>query len=64
MDTAHHQPNLFFLLAQIYGEQKDVINASAQIQQFVKYTPKREDKDLAKQYLSELQSRQNQSTQQ
>lgn len=64
LDSAHHQPNLFFLLAQIYGEQGDVPNASSQIQQFVKYTPNRQDKDLAKQYLSELQSRQNQSTQQ
>jgi Tfp pilus assembly protein PilF len=64
IDTAHHQPNLFFLLAQIYGEQGDVLNASAQIQRYVKYTPNREDKDLAKQYLSQLQSHQNQSTQQ
>jgi cellobiose-specific phosphotransferase system component IIA len=64
LDSAHHQPNLFFLLAQIYGDQGDVPSASAQIQQYVKYTPNREDKDLAKQYLSELQSHQNQSTQQ
>lgn len=64
IDSAHHQPSLFFLLAQIYGEQGDVPSASAQIQQYVKYSPNREDKNLAKQYLSELRSRQNQSAQQ
>jgi tetratricopeptide (TPR) repeat protein len=64
LDGTHRQPNLYFLLAQIYGEQGDVPNASAQIEQYVKYTPNRQDKDLARQYLSELQSRQNQSAQQ
>jgi tetratricopeptide (TPR) repeat protein len=64
LDSTHRQPNLFFLLAQIYGEQGNVPGASAQIQQFVKYTPSKQDKDLAKQYLSELQSRQNQRAQQ
>ena len=64
LDSTHHQPNLYFLLAQIYGEQGDVPNASAQIQQFVKYSPSKQDKDLAKQYLTELQSRQTQGTQQ
>ena len=64
LDSAHHQPNLYFLLAQIYGEQGNVPGASAQIQQFVKYTPNRQDKDLAKEYLADLQSRQTQSSQQ
>lgn len=64
LDTAHHQPNLYFLLAQIYGEQGNVPSASAQIQQFVKYTPNKQDKDLAKEYLADLQSRQPQSSEQ
>jgi TolA-binding protein len=64
MDTAHRQPNLYFLLAQIYGEQGNVPSASAQIQQFVKYSPNRQDKDLAKQYLAELQSRKTQASDQ
>jgi tetratricopeptide (TPR) repeat protein len=64
LDAAHHQPNLYFLLAQIYGEQGNVPGASAQIQQFVKYTPNRQDKDLAKEYLADLQSRQPQSSEQ
>jgi TolA-binding protein len=64
LDAAHHQPNLYFLLAQIYGEEGNVPSASAQIQQFVKYSPNRQDKDLAKEYLAELQSRKTQSSDQ
>jgi tetratricopeptide (TPR) repeat protein len=58
IDSAHHQPGFFFMLAQIYGQQGDVADATLQIQQFMKYSSNREDKDLAKQYLSDLQSRQ------
>jgi tetratricopeptide (TPR) repeat protein len=64
LDSAHHQPNLYFLLAQIYGEEGNFPGASAQIQQFVKYTPNRQDKDLAREYLADLQSRQPQSSEQ
>jgi tetratricopeptide (TPR) repeat protein len=64
IDVAHRQPNLYFLLAQIYGEQGNLLGASAQIQQFVKYTPNRQDKDLARQYLAQLQARDPQSSQQ
>ncbi|HEV7967715.1 MAG TPA: hypothetical protein VGP19_09105 [Candidatus Acidoferrales bacterium] len=59
LDSAHHQPGLNFLLAQIYGQQGDVANATVQIQQFMKYSNSRQDKDAAKQYLSDLQSQQN-----
>jgi len=58
IDSEHHQPGLYFLLAQIYGEQGDVANASAQIKQFLKYNNVRQDKDAAKQYLAKLQSQQ------
>ncbi len=56
LDTEHHQPGLNFLLAQIYGQQGDLADATLQIQQFVKYTPNPEDRDAAKEYLSELES--------
>ncbi len=59
IDSEHHQPGLYFLLAQIYGEQGDVADAAAQIRQFLKYNVVRQDKDAAKQYLVELQSQQN-----
>jgi tetratricopeptide (TPR) repeat protein len=57
IDSEHHQPGFYFLLAQIYGEQHDLVDATLQIQQFVKYTSSRQDKDDAKEYLAELQSR-------
>jgi len=56
LDSEHHQPHLYFLLAQIYGEQGDVDGAAAQIEQFVKYSRSQKDKDSAKEYLAELQS--------
>jgi len=59
IDTEHHQPGLNFLLAQIYGEQGDVADATVQIQQFMKFNKNRKDKDDAREYLSELQSQQN-----
>ena len=59
MDTEHHQPGLYFLRAQIYGEQGDVANAAAQVRQYLKLNIARQDKDAAKQYLAKLQSQQN-----
>ena len=58
IDTDHHQPGLYFLLAQIYGEQGDVADAEVQIRLFLKYNNVRQDKDAAKQYLATLQSEQ------
>jgi predicted Zn-dependent protease len=58
MDTEHHQPAFFFLLAQIYGEQGDMADATLQINQLVKFSKSKQDKDTAKEYLAELQSRQ------
>jgi tetratricopeptide (TPR) repeat protein len=59
IDSEHHQPNLFFLLAQIYGQQGDVVDATVQIQQFLKYDSSRQDKDSAREYLADLKSQQN-----
>jgi len=54
IDTEHHQPGLYFLLAQIYGEQGDVTDATLQIRKFLKYNVVRQDKDAAKQYWRSL----------
>ena len=59
IDAEHHQPGLYFLLAQIYGEEGNVADAAAQIRLFLKYNNGRQDKDAAKQYLANLQSQQN-----
>jgi tetratricopeptide (TPR) repeat protein len=58
-DNEHHQPGFNFLLAHIYGEQGDLVDATLQIQQFLKFSNSRQDKDSAKVYLSELQSQRN-----
>jgi tetratricopeptide (TPR) repeat protein len=58
IDSEHHQPGLYFLSAQIYGEQGDVDDAAAQIRQFLKLNNGRQDKDAAKKYLAELQLKQ------
>jgi tetratricopeptide (TPR) repeat protein len=58
LDANHHQPALYFLLAQICGAQGDVAGAGAQIQQFVKYSNSKQDKDDAKEYLSQLEAHQ------
>jgi tetratricopeptide (TPR) repeat protein len=58
-DSEHHPPGLNFLLAQIYAEQGDLVDATFQIQQFLKLSNSRQDKDSAKAYLSDLQSRLN-----
>jgi tetratricopeptide (TPR) repeat protein len=55
IDTDHHQPGLNFLMAQIYGQQGDVVEATVQVQQFVKFSKNRQDQDSAREYLSELQ---------
>jgi tetratricopeptide (TPR) repeat protein len=58
IDDEHHLPDLYFLLAQIYGKQGDVVDAAAQVREFLKFSNNRLEKDAAKQYLSELQSQQ------
>jgi tetratricopeptide (TPR) repeat protein len=58
IDMAHRQPAFNFLLAQIYGQQGDLADATLQIQQYVKYSPSKQDRDAAREYLSELQSQQ------
>jgi hypothetical protein len=59
IDSEHHQPGLYFLSAQIYGEQGNVDDAAVQIRQFLKFNNPWQDKDAAKKYLAELQLKQN-----
>ena len=56
LDTQHHQPGLYFLLAQIYGQERDLADATAQVQQFVKFSGNPDDQKAAKEYLAELES--------
>ena len=44
--------------AQNYGEQGDVVDAAAQIQQLLKFSSNQELKDTARQYLARLESQQ------
>ena len=59
IDTEHHQPGLNFLLAQIYGDQGNTADATLQLQQVLKFSHSRQDKDAAKEYLTKLRSQQN-----
>jgi tetratricopeptide (TPR) repeat protein len=56
LDSEHYQPGFNFLLAQIYGEQHNLVDATLQIQNFLKFSSSRQDKDSAREYLSELES--------
>jgi len=58
IDEEHHLPGLYLLLAQIYGQQGDFVEAATQVQQFLKFSDNRQEKDAARQYLTELQSKQ------
>jgi hypothetical protein len=58
LDTQHHQPGFYFLLAKIYGDQGDVVNAGFQILLFEKYSTRPQDKEEAKEYLAQLQAQQ------
>jgi tetratricopeptide (TPR) repeat protein len=55
-DGEHRQPAFNFLLAQIYGQQGNLADATLQIGEFEKYSKSPQDKDTAREYLSELQS--------
>jgi hypothetical protein len=55
-DGEHRQPAFNFLLAQIYGQQGDLADATFQIGEFEKYCKSQPDKDTAREYLSELQA--------
>jgi tetratricopeptide (TPR) repeat protein len=58
-DTGHNQPNFYFLLAEICGENGDLANATLAINRFLKVSTDREQRDTAKLYLEKLQSQEN-----
>jgi len=55
----HRHPSFYLLLAQICAEQGDMVDATLQIQQFLKFSNNRKEKAAARQVLSELESQQN-----
>jgi tetratricopeptide (TPR) repeat protein len=63
IDSEHRQYGLYFLLAQIYGEQGNAVEAAAQVRKFLKYSNTRENKDAATQYLAKLQSQRRETLQ-
>ena len=54
----HHEPGLYFLLAQIYEAEGDAVNAVSQLKQFLKNTNDQEQRNQAQQYLAKLQAQQ------
>jgi hypothetical protein len=58
IDREHRQPGLHFLLAQIYAEEGDLVNATAQVQQFLKFNNDRQNEETARHYLAKLESQQ------
>ena len=59
IDSEHHQPGLNFLLAQIYGQQGNTADATLQLQQVLKFSHSKQDKDAAREYLTKLRLQQN-----
>ena len=58
IDVNHEKPFLSLLLAQIYEREGDNANAIAQLQQFLKHHTDRRQEDIARQYLTKLESQQ------
>jgi hypothetical protein len=59
IDVDHTEVPLYFLLAQIYEAEGDKANAATQLRQILKHHTDRQQEDAAKQYLAQLESRQN-----
>lgn len=58
IDVNHYEPSLYFVLAQVYDREGDKANAIAQIQELLKHNPDATQEDIAKQFLTKLQSQQ------
>jgi predicted Zn-dependent protease len=58
IEGQHHEPGLYFLLAQIYEAEGDAANAAAQLKQFLKFNNDRQQQDAAQQYLAKLEAQQ------
>src|SRR5215467_3043143 len=58
LDQDHHEPSVFFLLAQIYELKGDTAREQEQFRQFLKYTHNRKRAAMAKKLLAELENQQ------
>jgi tetratricopeptide (TPR) repeat protein len=56
IDKNHHEPRVYFVLAQIYEAKHDPTNEAAQLREYLKYADNPDDVARVKQYLSELET--------
>jgi tetratricopeptide (TPR) repeat protein len=55
IDKNHHEPRVYFVLAQIYEAKQDPTNEVVQLREYLKYADNADDVAMVKQYLSELE---------
>src|SRR5581483_5444859 len=55
IDSDHHEPRIFFVLAQIYEAKGDVTNEVAQLRQYVKYVKNSDDVAAIQQWIAKLE---------
>src|SRR5215469_13199639 len=56
LDKNHHEPRVYFVLAQIYEAKHDPTNEAVQLREYLKYADNPDDVAMVKQYLSELET--------
>jgi tetratricopeptide (TPR) repeat protein len=55
IDRDHHEPRVYFVLAQVYEAKGDPANEAVQLREYLKYASNPDDVAIVKQYLSELE---------
>ena len=55
MDVNHHEPRVYFVLAQIYEAKREPVNEAAQLREYLKYITSPDDIAMMKQQLAELE---------
>jgi len=55
IDVSHHEPRVYFVLAQIYEAEGEPANEAAQLREYLKYITSPDDIAMVKQYLAELE---------
>ena len=55
MDVNHHEPRVYFVLAQIYEAKREPVNEAAQLREYLKYITSPDDIAMVKQHLAELE---------
>ena len=56
IDKNHHEPRVYFVLAQIYEAKHDPTNEAVQLREYLKYADNPDDVAMVKQYLSGLET--------